>query len=1080
MSEYRFVERPFLAQLAALGWTVVDQGEAIPQDPAVSLRSSFREVALREEFKQGVLAINRTEDGTEWLTDRQLDELFEEVGAQTGKTLLEANRDVLQLLYKCTTDRNELTGEEYPVVKLIDFQHWDRNRFTAINQFRIDTPGRVKGFIIPDIVLFVNGLPLVVVEAKDANAYTSDPMAEAIKQLHRYSEQREETRAAGLREGEERLFHSNQLLIATTGEQARFGTITSGPEHFYEWKSIHPEHYATYRAPLGRERSQEVLVQGMLNREVLLDLVRNFTLFMSAGDKLVKVVARYQQYRAVSKIVARLRSGGDANARSGTVWHTQGSGKSLTMVFLVRKLRRCADLQDMKVVLVIDRIDLEDQLGETAALAEERVYHIDSSAALKRDLADDRSNLSIVMVHKFREAKDQLPEYVSDVLRGQPPDQLTTEPVPTYGLFGTVNASDRILMLVDEAHRTQSSDLGDNLFEAFPNATRIAFTGTPLITDRHKKKTRERFGTYIDQYKLQDAVEDGTTVQILYEGRTAETALRDRHGFDSKFEDLFGDLSEAQLEAIKKKYGASGDILEAEERIADIAKDLVAHYIGNILPNGFKAQVVCHSKMAAVRYKEQIDKALEAWLTAERAKPDAEEALITKVAFLQSAVVVSSDGTNEKAVIVAARKHAQEVGAVDNFKRRFDPAKPETGIAFLIVCDMLLTGFDAPVEQVMYIDKRIREHTLLQAIARVNRVAEGKTRGYVVDYIGLTNHLREALSIYADADRDEILDALRNIKDEVPVLETRYQRLINLFRDKGVEHIQDFVEQRIRDERQQYAVLEQAVELMEDIKLRESFAVFYKKFMQSMDIVLPHALAQPFKVPMKRFGYLLSHVKERYKDESLNITGAGEKVKKLVNEHLISLGIDPRIPPVELISPKFIKHIGGHQSSRAKASEMEHAIRKHCKVHFQEDPSLYKRLSDKLDALIQQHKEDWDALANALEGFTEEVQRGRGDAVATITATFKDMIADLSFNGDNLTEADLMALEQVTTNAVEKLRGTIHIVDFWDNAFQIKKLKGELSDVVLASNHPKLIAHSDKIVTEIAALAKVRHKDLLA
>ena len=1008
-----------------------------------------------------------------------MDTLFEELTAQAGKTLIEANRDVLEMLYKCTVDRNEITGEEYPVVKLIDFQDPESNSFIAINQFRIDTPGRVKDFIIPDVVLFVNGLPIVVVEAKDANSFTSDPLAEAIKQLHRYSDQRPETREAGLREGEERLFHTNQLLVATTGDKARFGTITSGPEHFYEWKTIHPEKYAQFSPPLGVERSQEVLVQGMFNKEVLLDLLRNFTLFMTLGERLIKVAGRYQQYRAVSKIVERLRRGEDALARSGTIWHTQGSGKSLTMVFLIRKLRRTQDLQDLKLILVIDRVDLEEQLGETAALAGEKVNHIDSSAQLKQELKDDRSNLSIVMVHKFREAKDKLPGYVSDVLRPQPSSQFTTEPLPEYSVFGTVNTSERILMLVDEAHRTQSSDLGDNLFEAFPNATKIAFTGTPLITERHSKKTHDRFGTYIDQYKLQDAVDDGTTVQILYEGRTSETALKDKHKFDVKFEDLFGHLTPEQIELIKKKYGASGDILESENRIAAIAADLVEHYIGNILPNGFKAQVVCHSKIAAIRYKQKIDAALQAWLEKERSREGHDPELISKVEFLRTAVVISSDGTNEAAVITEARKHAREISAVDNFKKRFDPDKSETGIAFLIVCDMLLTGFDAPVEQVMYIDKRIKEHNLLQAIARVNRVTEGKTRGYVVDYIGLTEHLKEALSIYSEEDRNDILDSLRNIKDEVPILETRYQRLINLFKEKGISEIQDFVEQRIKDEKKQYAVLERAIEMLEDVKLRESFGVFYKKFLQSMDIILPHALAQPYKIPLKRFGYLLNRVKERYKDDSLHITGAGEKVKRLVNEHLISLGIDPKIPPVELISPVFIKQLNKHKSSRAKASEMEHAIRKHCKVHFGEDPSMYKRLSEKLDALILQHKEDWDALADALEGLTGEVQQGRGDRISTITASFKDMIADLSFNGSALNDIDLRALETVTIEAVEKLRGTIHIVDFWDNAFQIKKLKGELSDVVLSSNHPKLIANSEKIVSDITALAKVRHRDLL-
>jgi len=181
-----------------------------------------------------------------------------------------------------------------------------------------------------------------------------------------------------------------------------------------------------------------------------------------------------------------------------------------------------------------------------------------------------------------------------------------------------------------------------------------------------------------------------------------------------------------------------------------------------------------------------------------------------------------------------------------------------------------------------------------------------------------------------------------------------------------------------------------------------------------------------------------------------------------------------------LISPTFIKHIEKNKSSRAKASEMEHAIRKHCKVHFHEDPSLYKRLSDKLDALIQQHKEDWDALANALEDLSEETQQGRGDAVSTLTATFRDLVADLAFKGDDLSEADLMALDVVTDRALEKLRETIHIVDFWENNFQIKRLKGELSDVVLSSNHSKLIASSEKIVAELMSLAKARHKDLLA
>jgi len=301
-----------------------------------------------------------------------------------------------------------------------------------------------------------------------------------------------------------------------------------------------------------------------------------------------------------------------------------------------------------------------------------------------------------------------------------------------------------------------------------------------------------------------------------------------------------------------------------------------------------------------------------------------------------------------------------------------------------------------------------------------------------------------------------------------------------MFRNNGVKDIRDFVEQRIRDAKKQYAALEQAVELLEDIKLRESFRVYYKKFLQSMDTILPHSLAQPYKVPMKRFGYLLSQVKERYKDDSLSISGAGEKVKKLVNEHLISLGINPKIPPVELISANFMQQVNKNQNPKAKASEMEHAIRKHCKVHWQEDPALYKKLSDKLDALIQKHKEDWDKLAEVLEGLAHEAVDGRkteGDD--SIEAPFRDLIADMAFNGNPISEEDWKTLHKITHDVVRKFRDTIGIVDFWENAFEIKRLKGELSDVLLSSGCEGIINDIEHIVTEITALAKVRHQDLL-
>jgi type I restriction enzyme R subunit len=617
MSEYLHVEKPFLDQLAALGWTVIDQGHGlIPSDPAKSLRTSFREVLLPEVFRSAVSALNRTSDGAPWLTSRQLDDLRDQLLRQPSRTLAGGQRGGAGAALQGAG------GRERGHRRIAARGASDRLRPSGAKRVSRDQPvphrnaRRCEDFIIPDIVLFVNGIPLVVIEAKIGDANTANPMYEAGEQLLRYRNGRPATQAAGLREGDPRLFYSNLLLIRTCGETAQLGTITSGHEHFYAWKDIWPESRQTYTPPLGIEREQERLIQGLLAPDTLLDVLRTCSVFMETDDgKRIKVVARYQQYRAARRILRRLRTGQTPDERSGVVWHTQGSGKSLTMVFVARMIRASADLADFKIVLVNDRVDLEEQLTDTARLIGGKINVIESTDNLREHLSTDASDVNMVMVHKFTERTERLPPVVEEALAayGAP---------PTAATFGEVNASPRILLMIDEAHRTQGSDLGDNVFEAFPHATRIAFTGTPLITEKHgARRTVKRFGDYIDTYKLMDAVHDGATLQILYEGRTADTALKDKAGFEQKFEDLFRQRSPEQIEAIKKKYGASGDLLEAEKRIGAIARDLVAHYLDNILPDGFKAQVVCHSKLAAVRYQKAIREALVERLARKTSSP---------------------------------------------------------------------------------------------------------------------------------------------------------------------------------------------------------------------------------------------------------------------------------------------------------------------------------------------------------------------------------------------------------------------------------------------------------------------------
>ncbi|RLA20012.1 MAG: type I restriction endonuclease subunit R, partial [Gammaproteobacteria bacterium] len=1034
-----------------------------------------------------------------WLSDNQLQDLQTQILRLPNRTLLEANETIQALLFKAQVNENELTGEQDPVVKLIDFAHPENNQFYAINQFRIDTPGCVKQFIIPDIVLFVNGIPLIVVECKLGGPNCANPMHEAFIQLQRYRNARKATLQVGLKEGEARLFHSNLFVVRSSGVEADYGTVTSGEEHFYAWKTLWPEDDSLSK----KMNQQQQLIAGMLSKPNLLQILRTSSVFMDtdSGPR-IKVVCRYQQFRAANKIIQRLRKGNNATERSGVVWHTQGSGKSLTMVFVARMLRSSTDLNDFKIVLVNDRSDLEEQLSKTAVLIvlvndrsdlEEQlsktavliggwVNVIESSRQLRDHLNSDSSDINMVMAHKFLLREHSLSVKLAEALG-------TYQAIPSATTFGVVNSSDRIILMIDEAHRTQGSDLGDNIFEAFPNATRIAFTGTPLITERHgEKKTCKRFGAYIDTYRLMDAVKDGTTLQILYEGKTIDTALNEKHAFETKFEDLFKDRTDAELLAIKKKYGATGDILEAGQRINAIAKDMVKHYVDNILPNGFKAQVVCHSKVAAMRYQVAIQAAIAERAEQERIMPAPDLLLIKKIEFLKAAVIISSSGTNEAAFVTQVRKQAKAWNAVENFCKPFDLEdidKEYTGIAFLIVCDMLLTGFDAPVEQVMYIDKKIREHTLLQAIARTNRVAKGKSRGYIVDYIGLANHLTNALTIYAATDeQEELALSLKNITSEVPILEERYQRLLQLFDHHKVQGVEDFVQGKLVNIQEDALVVHQAVTLLKDEKLRADFEVYLKKFLMSLDIILPHEVALPFRVPAKRFAYILRVTKERYKDDSLDLGDAGEKVKDLINAYLISLGINPKVPPIELLADDFIEQLNQHagDNDEAKASEMEHAIRKHCTVHEDEDPAFYKSMTEKVENLIDQYHDQWDLLAEELEKLRGEVVEGRSggeEGMSQEATTFYHHIINEAFDNGEVPIHAKDKMKALMEAVVDMLQETIGGIEFWQNPDKQKQLRSQIKTELTLTNIPELKQNRERVAVEIMKLAKNRHDELL-
>ncbi|RWX44543.1 type I site-specific deoxyribonuclease, HsdR family [Candidatus Electrothrix aarhusensis] len=402
-------------------------------------------------------------------------------------------------------------------MRIIDFDDPSRNEFLVTNQFRIVG---ADGPIIPDLVLFVNGLPLAVIECK--SPYINHPIAKGIEQLRRYADLRNPSD----NEGAERLFYANQMMVSTCGTKAHLGTISSGPEHYLEWKDPYPLRKEDVNNINGinnvneKPSSQEVLLAGVFSPNNFLDLIRNFIVFEPIDGKIIKKLARYQQYRAVHKTVLRLKTGPTRKEKGGIIWHTQGSGKSLTMVFLAIKIRRDPVLKAYKLVFLTDRTQLDEQLTTTFARTQgETIYHADSVKRLHELLRKDSSDLVTAMIQKFREADNVengtgsfLP-HKNKQLPGQHPLKNKSAP------FSCWNPSEKIIVLADEAHRSQYGDMGVNLNVALPNAPKIAFTGTPLIKTQ---KTSAEFGSYIDTYTIEQAVRDKATVQILYEAERPE------------------------------------------------------------------------------------------------------------------------------------------------------------------------------------------------------------------------------------------------------------------------------------------------------------------------------------------------------------------------------------------------------------------------------------------------------------------------------------------------------------------------------------------------------------------------------
>lgn len=1096
------VEKPFVAQLQALGWTYT---EGSLDTPALTGRSSFTEVIQEGVLRERVRALNPGPDGQPWLDDARLSEAVAAITRLGTHKLIEANQKATELLIKGLTVEGlpGWVGGRGQTIRFIDWDTPANNRFTVVNQYRVDCPpgfNSAKAFIVPDLVLLVNGLPLVVVECK--SPAIPEPLVDAVDQLRRYSNQRKAAFEVDENEGNELLFATNQLLIASCVDEARVACIGAGFEHFAQWKTVvgpdgsGSETEVAHALGKSKLNEQERLIAGLLAPAHLLDVVKNFLLFMQVSGQTIKSVCRYQQYRAVNRAIARLKTGktrlqhGEHDERGGIIWHTQGSGKSLTMVFLVRKMRADAQLRRFKAIVVTDRKDLQSQLSVTATLTGEVVEVADSTAGVKALARRKGPGLIFATIQKYRDADTagDAPLTAEDLPKVE-------EPKANYKVgekFEVLNEDDSILVLVDEAHRTQAGDLHANLLAGLPNCARIGFTGTPILMGE-KKRTHEIFGEFIDRYTIKEAEADGATVPVLYEGRTAKGAIKDGASLDELFEDLFRQHTPDELEAIKQKYATKGHIFDAPALIADKARDILRHYVTHILPNGYKAQVVAYSRLAAIRYFEALKTARDELLAEAQALSPQDKALDDEalcqrppqvqavvqawryqdtLARIEFAPIISGSNNDDPAWKIWTDGAAHEQ-LIKRFKKPLFHAKPEKTdpLAFLVVKSMLLTGFDAPIEGVMYLDRPIREAELLQAIARVNRTGFGKRCGIVVDYYGVAQHLKAALAAYADED---VAGALASLKDEVPVLRDRHLRVVDLFRQRGIDSLED---------------IEACVEVLASERLRAEFAVKFKDFLASLDTVLPRPEGLPYSGDAKRLAYIYARARNRYKDTPVLGKNVGAKVRKLIDDHVISLGIDPKIPPIQLSDAEFGTHIARAVNDRAKASEMEHAIRSHIRKHIDEDPVLYRKLSERLNDILQRLGDKWNDVIAQLQSIIDELRSGKAgtsDTPADVPehcAPFLRTVLDVVGAGQTPSAGDLLRLKDVTVELVDllvqELQSNRGIWSPHKRAAQ-DELGGQLFDHIMRLRPP--LVDADKagvLVDRLMEQARANHDKLV-
>ncbi len=1062
MSDFQINEKqlsqiPALQLLIGIGYDYLTPAEAL-RERQRRPSNVLLENILRDKLKE----INRIRyKGGEYLfSEENIQSAIQKLKNIKYDGLQKTNEAVYDLITLGTAMEQTIEGDSKSfTLNYVDWRIPERNAYHVTVEYSVER-SRSTETVRPDIVLFVNGIPFSVIECKSPQIEVDQAVSQSIRnQNDDYIP---------------KLFIYTQLLLALNKNSAMFATAGTAARFWSVWKEqdngkwkmdngkllklknmplseeVRQKIEASFNCQLSTIHSQLITAQdealyALCRPERLLELAWKFTVF----DGGLKKIARYQQYFVIKSILKRIKQfTHNGSRKGGVIWHTQGSGKSLTMVMLARNLALDPEILNPRIVLVTDRDDLDKQLGNTFVACGLEASRATSGRNLLELVSEKKSGIVTTLIHKFDTA---------------------------YAVNKYRDESSDIFVLVDESHRTQFGSFAARMRQMFPNASYLGFTGTPLL--RKEKNNFTRFGELVEpHYSISQAVEDGAVVPLLYEGRHVEMT-QNKAAVDLWFERHTKGLSTEQQADLKRKYARAETLNKADQVIYMRAFDISEHYRTNWQGTGFKAQLVAPGKASALQY----------------------HAYLEDIGMVSSAVVISPPDMREgfeeaedepiDEVVRFWQKMMKRYGSEEEYtKQLINQFRHGSDPEILIVVDKLLTGFDAPRNAVLYLCRVLREHTLLQAIARVNRIHEGKEFGFIVDYANVLGELDRALSLYSafeGFDEVDLAGTLTSINSEIEKLPDRYSDVWDIF--KTVRHSYDEEDYEL---------------LLADDEIREEFYTRLAEFAKTLAIALSSEkfLAETdektlsrYKVDLRKFQSLKASVKLRYA-EAIDYRDYEPKIKKLLDTHIQADEVIQLNEPVNIFDDHMFNQVKEEQgvyqdkkTTASKADTIAHATKKAISEKMDEDPAFYQKFS----RLIQQAIEDFRAKRISDLEYLQKVVDIRNKVVGKV---HDDVPENLSGNEDAMAyfgvlkpfiEKDDMSPQLLESAAADSAIAVHDIllkhrkVHFWDDEDAQKQAMNEIDDFLYDEVKTKRgialsLDQMDEIIHKVMQVAKYR------